>query len=76
MQRCIYKIGRISEEEQIAFDIQDGLSRTVSERINLGFIPIKPLVADLTPYRIFENMEEYHLWQENLPEYLGYYQAR
>jgi hypothetical protein len=74
MQRVIYIIGRKKEEVHLRLDILDGLSRTVEERINLGWIPIKIPVMDDMPYRIFETMEEYRRWLERaLPKYLGYY---
>ena len=53
MGEVIYRIGRISEKEQLAFDFTDGLSRTVYERIELGFTPTKLPVMDEAPYRIF-----------------------
>ncbi len=57
-------------------DFHDGLSRTVEERINLGFVPVKLPVIDDVPYRIFETMEEYSKWAEKtLPLYLGYYKT-
>ncbi len=47
---------------------QDGLSRTVEERIRLGFILMKLPVIDDAPYRIFDTMKEYRKWaDENLP---------
>lgn len=59
MQKLIYKIGKSSEEEHLALDFWDGLSRTVEERISLGFVPLKLPVIDDVPYRIFETMQEY-----------------
>ena len=67
-------MGKAAEEEHLMLDFQDGLSRTVEERINLGFVPVKLPVIDDMPYRIFETMEEYCRWaEETLPKYLGYY---
>ena len=74
MQRLLYKIGNISEEEHLKLDFTDGLSRAVEDRISLGFVPIKTPVIDEMPYRIFETMEEYREWSEKeLPRFLGYY---
>ena len=49
MQRLIYKIGNISEEEHLKLDFMDGLSRTVEDRISLGFVPFKIPVIDEMP---------------------------
>lgn len=74
MRKAIYRIGRISEEEQLIFDFSDGLSRTVYERIQLGFIPMKLAVIDEAPYRIFSTTKEYRKWaNENTPSSLGYH---
>ena len=74
MRKAIYRIGRISEEEQLTFDFSDGLSRTVYERIQLGFIPMKLPVIDETPCRIFSTTKEYRKWaNENTPSSLGYH---
>lgn len=74
MRKAIYRIGRISEEEQLTFDFSDGLSRTVYERIQLGFIPMKLPVIDEAPYRIFSTTKEYRKWaNENTPSSLGYH---
>jgi hypothetical protein len=74
MRKAIYLIGRISEEEQLTFDFSDGLSRTVYERIQLGFIPMKLPVIDEAPYRIFSTTKEYRKWaNENTPSSLGYH---
>jgi len=74
MRKVIYQIGRLSEEEQLAFDFSDGLSRTVDERILLGFVPMKLPVIDEAPYRIFGSMVEYRKWaNENTPIWLGYH---
>lgn len=70
----MYKIGKTTEEEHLMLDFWDGLSRTIEERIKLGFVPVKLPVIDDVPYRIFEKMEEYQKWAERtLPPYLGYY---
>lgn len=75
MQRLMYKIGKVTEEEHLGLDFLDGLSRTVEDRINLGLVPLKLPVIDDVPYRIFETMERYRDWAErNVPRYLGYYQ--
>jgi hypothetical protein len=74
MQKLIYRIGRTTEEEQLRLDFTDGLSRTVEDRISLGFVPLKIPVMDEMPYRIFETMQEYRKWAEKeLPRFLGYY---
>ncbi len=74
MVKLMYKIGKTSEIEHLMLDFLDGLSRTVDERISLGFIPLKLPVVDDAAYRIFETMKEYRQWSEhNLPPYLGYY---
>jgi hypothetical protein len=74
MQKLTYRIGRTTEEEQLRLDFMDGLSRTVEDRISLGFVPFKIPVIDEMPYRIFETMEEYRKWSEKeLPRFLGYY---
>ncbi|MDP2753152.1 MAG: hypothetical protein Q8P40_02040 [Nitrospirota bacterium] len=74
MQKLMYKIGKTTEEEHLMLDFLDGLSRTVEDRINLGFVPLKLPVIDDMPYRIFETMEEYRRWAERMvPRYLGYY---
>ncbi len=76
MKEVFYRIGRLSDEEQLKLDFSDGLSRPVSERIELGFLSMKLPVIDDAPYRVFETMEEYRKWAaENLPRWLGYYPA-
>jgi hypothetical protein len=73
MKKLIYQIGRLSEGEEIKLNFMDGLSRSVEERIKLGFIPMKLPVIDDEPYRIFNTMQEYQDWADkNLPEWLGY----
>jgi hypothetical protein len=74
MRKTIYRIGRLSEKEQLEFDFSDGLSRAVYERIQLGFIPMKLPVIDEAPYRIFSTTKEYRKWaNENTPAWLGYH---
>jgi hypothetical protein len=74
MERLLYHIGRLSEEEALRLDFSDGLSRTVSERIELGFIPMKLPIMDVERYRIFNSTKEYRKWaNQNLPSWLGYY---
>ena len=74
MSKAVYRIGKISEEEQLEFDFSDGLSRTVYERILLGFIPMKLRVIDEAPYRIFSSTKHYRKWaNENTPTWLGYH---
>ena len=75
MKKLIYRLGRLSEEQQLELDFEDGLSRTVEERVELGFIPMKIPVIDETPYRIFDAMDDYRRWaSKNLPKWLGYTQ--
>ena len=74
MHKLVYKIGKASELDHLMLDFLDGVSRSVDERITLGFIPLKLPVIDEAAYRIFETMKEYREWSEqNLPAYLGYY---
>jgi len=73
VHKLVYKIGKTREIEHLMLDFLDGLSRTVDDRISLGFIPLKLPVVDDVAYRIFETIEEYRQWSEqNLPAYLGY----
>lgn len=73
MGKLVYHIGRLGEDEELKLNFLDSLSRSVEERIKLGFIPIKLPVIDDAPYRVFNTMEEYRKWaDENLPEWLGY----
>ena len=64
MQKLTYKIGKIPEEGHLRLDFMDGLSRTVEDRIGLGFVPFKIPVIDEMPYRIFETMEGYRKWSK------------
>ena len=74
IKKVIYHIGRLTEEEQLKLDFLDGASRTVDERIQLGFIPMKLPVIDEVPYRIFSTTREYRMWaNENTPTWLGYH---
>lgn len=73
--KLIYHIGNLSEDEQLKLDFNDGLSRSVEERIELGFISMKIPVLDDVPYRIFTTIKEYREWQKSLPKYLGYYKT-
>ena len=73
MHKLVYNIRKTREMEHLMLDFLDGLSRTVDDRISLGFIPLKLPVVDDVAYRIFETIEEYRQWSEqNLPAYLGY----
>lgn len=73
MHKLIYKIGKTTEEDHLALDFLDGLSRTVEERINLGLVIFKLPVINDVHHRVFEKMEEYRRWAETtLPLYLGY----
>ncbi|MBI3599426.1 MAG: hypothetical protein HY097_02150 [Nitrospinae bacterium] len=74
MGKLIYHIGKLSEDEQFRIDFEDALSRSIEDRIELGFIPMKLPVMNDAPYRIFDTIKEYRKWtKENLPEWLGYY---
>jgi hypothetical protein len=73
MKKLMYIIGKKNEETHLMLDFLDGLSRTVEERINLGFVQVKLPVIDDVPYRIFDTMEEYRNWaNKNTPSWLGY----
>lgn len=77
MGRLFYKVGKGSESEHHTLDFLDGLSRTVEERIEFGFIVMKLPIIDDAPYRIFQTMEDYRRWAEiSLPGYLGYYRKK
>lgn len=74
MRQLIYQIGKLNEEKQLKLDFQDGLFRSIQERIKLGFIQMKLPVIDDAPYRIFDTLEEYRRWaNEKLPKWLGYH---
>jgi hypothetical protein len=69
-----YRIGRLTEEEEDKLNFSDSLARTVKERIELGFIPMRLSIIDNKPYRIFNTMKEYREWcNRKLPEWLGYH---
>lgn len=70
--RLIYRIGRLTEEEN-KLNFRDSLSRSIDEHIQLGFMPMALPVIDDEPYRIFNTMKEYRKWcNKELPEWLGY----
>ena len=72
--KLIYEIGRLTEEKEDELNFRDGLSRSVKERIELGFVPIRLPVIEDKPYRVFDSMEEYRNWcNKTLPEWLGYH---
>ena len=74
MQKLMYRIGKTNEEEDFRLDFLDGLSRTVEDRVKLGWVLFHVPVIDDKPYRIFEKMHEYRNWLERkVPRYLGYY---
>ena len=76
MGKLIYVIGRPSEEAQMMLDFQDGLSRSVDERIGLGIIPLRLPVMEDAPYRVFESLHDYRAWAERtIPRYFGYYRS-
>jgi len=73
MGKLTYRIGKTTEKEHFLIDIQDGLARSIDEKIEFGLIPLKLPVIDDANYRIFSTMEEYRKWSETtLPLYLGY----
>jgi hypothetical protein len=73
MRSLKFHIGRMGEEDQLKFDFEDGLMRSVQERIELGFIFMKLPIIDEAPYRVFDKIEEYRKWADkNLPNWLGY----
>lgn len=73
-RKIIYHLGRLSEKKQWKMDFKDGRARSVSERIELGFINLKIPIIDAVPYRIFKTLKDYRSWaNKNLPEWLGYY---
>lgn len=61
--KLIYHIGKLSEDEQLKLDFEDGLSRTVEERIELGFIPMKLPMIDDAPY-LKEGIAKTYPWIE------------
>jgi len=74
MKKLIYHLGKLNEEEELKLDFSDGLSRTIKECIELGFVLMKIPIVDEVPYRIFDSMDEYRRWANaNLPKWLGYY---
>ena len=74
MNKLIYHVGKLSQEDEFKLDFADGLSRPVEERIKLGFIVMKLPVIDDAPYRVFNTMSEYRSWADkNLPRWLGYH---
>lgn len=73
MTRVSYYIGRLSDEEQARLNCSDGLSRSVQERIQLGFIVMRLPVIDDRPYRVFDSLAAYRAWADRaLPTWLGY----
>ncbi|MDI6736033.1 MAG: hypothetical protein QME42_07565 [bacterium] len=76
MKKLFYRFGKLNEKEELKLDYLDGLSRTIEERIELGFIPMKIPILDDAIYRIFNSMVEYQNWaNENLHRWLGYYKC-
>ena len=76
MNKVFYRIGKLSPEKEYELDFKDALSRSVEERIALGFVPLKLSVFDDAAYRVFDSMKEYRNWaKENLPSWLGYDRA-
>ncbi len=58
MGKINYRIGKLNEEEQFKFDFADGLSRSVNERIELGFIVMKLPVIDIRVYYLIGFLPE------------------
>lgn len=76
MKKLLYRFGKLNEEEELKLNYSDGISRTIEERIELGFIPMKIPILDDAIYRIFNSMAEYQNWvNENLHRWLGYYKC-
>ena len=72
-----YYIGRAEEELITKKEFAISLKRTVSERINRGFIKTYKPVIDDAPYRIFDTMQDYKNWcEKKLPKWLGYGKAK
>ncbi len=76
MKKIFYSIGKLNEKEQLELDFADSFSRSIEERINLGFIPMKLPVINDVKWRAFDTMKDYRRWANDLPEYLGYYPAK
>ncbi len=76
MKKLSYRFGKLNEKEELKLNYVDGLSHTIEERIELGFIPMKIPILDDAIYRIFNTMAEYQNWaNENLQRWLGYYKC-
>ena len=74
MKKLIYHLGKPNEKEELKLNFSDGISHTIQERIELGFIPMKIPIVDDAPYRIFNSMNRYREWtNKSLPRWLGYY---
>lgn len=73
INKTTYRIGKLSDKEQLELDIKDTLSRSAIQRMEMGLFQIKIPVIDNMPYRIFDTIQEYRLWaNKNLPKWLGY----
>ncbi len=73
MHPLIDNVGRTTEGKQTLLDFQDGLARSVEERICLGVIPRALPVINGVPYRVFASLAQYRHWAARaLPLYLGY----
>ncbi len=54
-------------------EFEAAAKRSLKTRMRYSFIHTYKPVLDDTPYRSFENMEDYRKWcEENLPNWLGY----
>ena len=55
---------------------ETSIKRSVKERIERGFIKTyKPVINDTPNCKTFTK-EEYSVWCENLPRFLGYYKVK
>ena len=72
----VWAEGRLTEEEQDRLDFDDGLARSVDQRVELGLVPVRIPEFDDVPYRVFDTMDDYRRWLASLPAWLGYGNAQ
>ena len=60
----------MTDDEQFKIDCLDAVSRSVDNRIDIGFRRI--YIPELSLNRIFNTMKEYKEFCKTVPEYLGY----
>ncbi|MBX3728919.1 MAG: hypothetical protein KF858_07015 [Candidatus Sumerlaeia bacterium] len=66
-----------AEREVDRLRIERNLRLSVEERLNQGTInPFRPGIDDGPKIRVWHTMAERKAWQETLPKYLGYGQAK